>query len=44
MSKVPIEIKEGEIMSEFCNNTRVISFFKINKRNPRNNDFVSLRV
>jgi hypothetical protein len=49
MTKVPSEIKEseieeGEIMSECHNNTRVINFFKINKRNPRNNDFVSLRV
>jgi hypothetical protein len=44
MAKVPIEIKEGEIMSEGLNNTRVINFFKINKRNPRNNDFVSLRA
>jgi hypothetical protein len=44
MSKVPSKIEEGEIKSKFCNNTRVINFFKINKRNPRNNDFVSLRV
>jgi hypothetical protein len=44
MSKVPSKIKEGEMMSECHNNTRVISFFEINKRNPRNNNSVSLTV
>jgi hypothetical protein len=40
MSKIPSKIKEGE----YHNNTRVISFFKMNRRNPRNNNLVSLRV
>jgi hypothetical protein len=44
MSKVPGEIKEGEIKSEHRKNTRVNNFFKKYKRNPRNNDFVSFRV